>query len=149
MIKNPAESVIVFSRFFVGGYMNRSEMREQAFILLFEKEFFKDKPCEEIEGIYSENVSALSDYAKELFETAYSHKDELDEIIEKFSNGWKLNRIPKVNLSILRLALTEIIYIDSMPEKVAINEAVEIAKKYSGNEDYSFINGILGSYSRI
>jgi len=55
----------------------------------------------------------LSDYAKELFETTFNHISELDEIIEKYSNGWKLNRIPKVNLSILRLALSEIIYIDS------------------------------------
>lgn len=128
--------------------MNRSEMREQAFILLFEKEFFKDMPLQEIEEVFSENVSALSDYAKELFEITFAHSGELDEIIEKYSNGWKLNRIPKVNVSILRLALAEIIYMDSVPENVAINEAVELAKKYSGNEDYAFINGILGSYSR-
>ena len=62
--------------------MNRSEMREQAFILLFEKEFFKDKPLDEIEDVFSENVSALSDYAKELFETTFNHISELDEIIE-------------------------------------------------------------------
>lgn len=128
--------------------MNRSEMREQAFVLLFEKEFFADKPAEEIEEIYSENVSALSDYAKELFETALMHKDEFDEIIEKYSNGWKLSRIPKVNISVLRLALCEIIYMESVPQNVAINEAVELAKKYSGKEDFSFVNGILGSYSR-
>ncbi len=124
--------------------MNRTEMREQAFVLLFEKEFFKDKPAHEIEEIYSENMAALSDYAKEVFE----NKDEFDEIIERYSNGWKLNRIPKVNLSILRLALYEIIYVDGVPENVAINEAVELAKKYSGKEDFAFINGILGSYSR-
>lgn len=128
--------------------MNRSEMREQAFVLLFEKEFFADKPAQEIEEIYSENVSALSDYAKELFETALLHRNEFDEIIEKYSNGWTLNRIPKVNISVLRLALCEIIYMESVPENVAINEAVELAKKYSGKEDFSFINGILGSYSR-
>ena len=128
--------------------MNRSEMREQAFILLFEKEFFKDKPLEEIEEVFSENVSPLAEYAKELFEATSTHINELDEIIEKYANGWNLNRISKVNLSVLRLALAEIVYVDSVPENVAINEAVEIAKKYSGSEDYSFINGILGSYSR-
>ena len=128
--------------------MNRTEMREQAFVLLFEKEFFKDKPAHEIEEIYSENMAALSDYAKEVFENTVLHKDEFDEIIERYSNVWKLNRIPKVNLSILRLALYEIIYVDGVPENVAINEAVELAKKYSGKEDFAFINGILGSYSR-
>ena len=104
--------------------MNRTEMREQAFVLLFEKEFFKDKPAHEIEEIYSENMAALSDYAKGVFENTVLHKDEFDEIIERYSNGWKLNRIPKVNLSILRLALYEIIYVDGVPENVAINEEI-------------------------
>ena len=63
--------------------MNRSEMREQAFILLYEKEFFKDKPCEEIEEIFAENISELSEYAKEAFENVCEHREELDEIISQ------------------------------------------------------------------
>ena len=128
--------------------MNRSEMREQALVLLFEKEFFQDRPAEEIEDIYSENVAPLSEYGKEAFESTLLHKDELDEIIAKFSTSRRINRIPKINLSILRLALNEIIYEDGVPAGVAVNEAVELAKKYSGKDDYSFINGILGSYIR-
>lgn len=128
--------------------MNRTEMREQAFTLLFEKEFFKDKPFEEIEEIYSENIAPLSDYAKEIFEGTQLHKEEIDGIIEKYLKGWKLSRISKVNLAILRLAVYETDYVDNVPENVAINEAVELAKKYSGKEDSAFINGILGSYSR-
>lgn len=128
--------------------MNRSEMREQAFTLLFEREFFKDLPLTEIEEVFSENIAPLSEYAKEVFEGTVSHKEELDEIISTYSKDWKINRIPKVNLSILRLALYEIIYVENIPENVAINEAVELAKKYSGKEDSAYINGILGSYSR-
>ena len=128
--------------------MNRSEMREQALVLLFEKEFFQDMPAEEIEEIYSENVAPLSEYGKEVFESTLAHKDELDEIIAKFSTSRKINRIPKINISILRLALYEMIYSDGVPAGVAVNEAVELAKKYSGKDDYSFINGILGSYIR-
>ena len=128
--------------------MNRSEMREQALVLLFEKEFFQDRPAEEIEDIYSENVAPLSEYGKEAFESTLLHKDELYEIIAKFSTSRRINRIPKINLSILRLALNEIIYEDGVPAGVAVNEAVELAKKYSGKDDYSFINGILGSYIR-
>lgn len=128
--------------------MNRSEMREQAFTLLFEKEFFKDKHFEEIEEIYSDNIAPLSDYAKELFEGVSLHKEEIDTIIEKFLKGWKLNRIARINISILRLAIYEMDYVENVPENVAINEAVELAKKYSGKDDASFINGILGSYSR-
>ena len=72
----------------------------------------------------------------------------MDELIKKYLKGWKLERIPKVNISILRLALYEIIYEDGVPGKVAVNEAVELAKKYSGEDDYMFINGVLGSYLR-
>jgi N utilization substance protein B len=99
-------------------------------------------------SLYSENVEEVGEYAKELYEGVTEHVDEIDEIISSFSNGWKLNRIPKVNLSILRLAVYEINYVESVPRSVAINEAVELAKKYSGKEDASFINGILGSYVR-
>ena len=128
--------------------MNRSEMREQAFFLLYEKEFFEEKTCAEIEELFIENIAELSDYGKLCFETAFENKDKLDEIISKYLKGWRLNRIPKVNLAILRLALCEIVFLDDVPESVAINEAVELAKKYSGEGDFSFINGILGSYSR-
>ncbi len=128
--------------------MNRSEMREQAFVLLYESEFFKDRPCSELEEIYSENIAELSDYAKQLFEGTSEQAEQLDSVIEKYLKGWKLNRVSKVNLSILRLALYEINNCESVPESVVINEAVELAKKYSGKEDSRFVNGILGSYSR-
>lgn len=128
--------------------MNRSEMREQAFVLLYESEFFKDKPVSELEEIYSENIAELSDYARVLFEGTSAMKEKLDEIIESYLKGWKLYRISKVNLAILRLAVYEMDYVEEVPENVAINEAVELAKKYSGKDDSAFVNGILGSYSR-
>ena len=128
--------------------MNRSEMREQAFILLYEKEFFKDKPCEEIEEVFAENISELSEYAKETFENVCERREELDEIISSYLSGWKIGRLPKVNASILSLAIYEIKYAESVPSGVAVNEAVELAKKYSGSDDYTFINGVLGSYLR-
>lgn len=128
--------------------MNRSEMREQAFILLYEKEFFKDKPCEEIEEVFAENIRELSEYAKETFENVCERREELDEIISSYLSGWKIGRLPKVNASILRLAIYEIKYAESVPSGVAVNEAVELAKKYSGADDYTFINGVLGSYLR-
>lgn len=128
--------------------MNRSEMREQAFVLLYESEFFKDKPVLDLEEIYSENIDVLSEYGKILFEGAVSKKNELDSIVEKYLKGWTLTRISKVNLAILRLALYEMMNCENVPESVVINEAVELAKKYSGAEDSKFVNGILGSFSR-
>lgn len=132
------------SAFFVGEYMNRTEQREQAFCLVFQNLFNN----EETLAIYEENVAKVGNYAKALFEGVDSKIEELDEIINAYSKGWKTNRLPKVNLAILRLAIYEIKYVDDVPASVAINEAVELAKKYSGEGDYSFINGVLGSVAK-
>lgn len=129
--------------------INRFKQREQAFFLLFQHQF-KLTIEEEDDAIqlYSENIEEVGDYAKELYNGVIANQDEIDEIITSFSNGWKINRIPKVNIAILRLAIYEMKYVDSVPNSVAINEAVELCKKYSSKEDSSFVNGILGSYSR-
>lgn len=119
----------------------RSEEREQAFCLLFQSLFNTDENFE----IYEENIESVGDYARSIALGVEEKKDNLDGLIEKYSKGWKVKRLPKVNLAILRLAAYEILYVDDVPESVAINEAVELAKKYSGESDYSFINGVLGA----
>lgn len=124
--------------------MNRTEQREQAFCLVFQSLFNNDETL----AIYEENVAAVGDFARELFDGVSSREQELDDVINKYSKGWKANRLPKVNLAILHLAIYEIKYLDDVPNSVAINEAVELAKKYSGEGDYSFINGILGSVAK-
>ena len=111
--------------------MNRTEQREQAFCLVFQSLFNNDETL----AIYEENVAAVGDFARELFEGVSSREQELDDVINKYSKGWKANRLPKVNLAILRLAIYEIKYLDDVPNSVAINEAVELAKKYSGEGD--------------
>lgn len=127
--------------------MTRVKQREQAFFLIFENQFITVDNEEAIQ-LYSENVESVGDYAIKVYTGVKENGEYLESVISQFSNGWKLNRIPKVNISILKLALYEMIYVDSVPDSVAINEAVELAKKYSGSEDASFINGILGAYSR-
>ena len=79
-----------------------------------------------------------------LYFGVYEHLKEIDELIEKHATNWSFNRIAKVDLSILRLAIYELKYKD-VPEKVAVNEAVEIAKVYSTEKSPKFVNGILGS----
>ena len=121
--------------------MTRKEQREQAFCLVFQDLFNNEEALE----TYEENIAKIGDYSKELFSGVISNKDNLDEIINKYSKGWKSRRLPKVNLAILRLAVYEIMFVDDVPDGVAVNEAVELAKTYSGEGDYSFINGILGA----
>lgn len=128
--------------------MTRNEMREQAFLLTFESLFNANDDMNELITLYSENVCEVCDYAKNVFEGVSKHTDEFNEIIDSFSRAWKASRLPKVSLAILYVAIYEILYVDSVPEGVAINEAVNLAKKYAYTDDASFINGILGAYCR-
>lgn len=89
-----------------------------------------------------------SDFVKTLLTKTWENIEEIDGNIEKFSVGWKINRISKVALAVLRLAVCEILYFDDIPVGVSINEAVELCKKYAAKEDSSFVNGILGSLSK-
>ncbi len=128
--------------------MNRNAMREQAFFLTFENLFEINDNLDELISLYSDNVEEVCDYAKSLSSGIKEKTDELNEIISTYSKSWKVSRLPRVTLAILYVALYEIIYVENVPENVAINEAVELAKKYASTNDASFINGILGAYSR-
>lgn len=128
--------------------MKRNEMREQGFFLTFENLFTANESMDELIELYSENVEPVCDYAKELSAGITEKKDELNTCIDTYSKSWKINRLPKVTLAILYVAIYEMKYVDSVPVNVAINEAVELAKKYASSDDASFINGILGSVAR-
>ena len=106
--------------------MKRSEMREQAFLLTFEGLFSSGQDIDEVIELYS----------------------ELDEIINKYSKSWKAARLPKVTLAILYVALYEMKNVEDVADGIAINEAVELAKKYASSNDASYINGVLGAVSR-
>lgn len=125
--------------------MGRRQEREQAFFLIFESMFSNEEQAVEI---FNENVESVGDFAKSIFEGVNDKKELIDEDISKYLSGWKLSRISKVNHAILLLSFYEIKNIDEIPYSVSINEAVELAKKYSGKEDAAFINGVLGSYVR-
>lgn len=128
--------------------MKRSEMREQAFFLAFENLFDNGENIEELMELYSENVCELSDYAKTVFKGISKNKENLNDTVNTYSKSWKASRLPKVSLAILYVALYEMYYVDEVPDSVAINEAVELAKKYAATEDASYINGVLGAASR-
>ena len=87
-------------------------------------------------------------YIRRLTELVYEHFYELNEKIETYSHGWRLDRISKIAATILRCAMCEILYLDDVPPAAAANEAVELAKKYEEPETAAFVNGILGSFIR-
>lgn len=129
--------------------MTRRQAREQAFAILFEKSFHPETEMDDILDISIEQELVQEDeYATRLAKTTWEKLFDIDELIEKNSIGWRINRISKVSLAILRLAICEILFIPEVPVSVSINEAVELCKKYGAEDDAPFVNGILGSISR-
>ena len=129
--------------------MTRSEAREQAFILLFEKIFNPEQSVEDMKAVAEEcGTFTVDPFAEKLSVAAVAYTEESDRLIEANLRGWKLSRLPKVTLAILRLAVAEIMTMDDIPDSVSANEAVELAKKYGGEEAPKFINGLLGTLIR-
>lgn len=129
--------------------MNRKNARTEAFYLIFEKCFKNDENLEQIKQAAQEARDYTEDdFIDSLSNGVIENLEKIDKIIEENLKGWKLNRISKVNLSILRLAVYEILFEDSVPVSVSINEAVELAKKFSEQKDASYINGVLGTVSK-
>ena len=129
--------------------MNRSEIREQAFKLIYSLEIQKQENLEEQVELYIESNNIKSkdaiEYIKDAILGIEKNKDEIIKNIEKnLKSDWKIERISKMDLSILKLAIYEIKY-KEIPFKVVINEAVELAKKYGEDNSKNFVNGILAS----
>lgn len=149
--------------------MKRSERREHIFLMLFQRDFFEQEELEEQCRNYFDNmeevvqclieekkalgyenegsVKKISDRdkikLKERYENIIEKLSEIDKIIEEVSSGWRINRMGKVDLALLRLAVFEIYFDADIPTGVAINEAVELAKAYGQDSSPSFVNGIL------
>lgn len=129
--------------------MKRSEAREQAFVLVFEKIFHPELTTDDIKNFAEESeLFSLNKYAEDLFASATENCEKIDETIASYLRGWTLQRLPKVSLALLRLGVAEILYFEDTPDSVTANEIVELAKKYGGDDDASFINGLLGSVIR-
>ncbi|MGN0549675.1 MAG: transcription antitermination factor NusB [Acutalibacteraceae bacterium] len=128
---------------------DKRKAREQAFIILFEKSFNSELTIDEILNIAVESeIIEKNKMTADIVRKAEEHIDEIDGVIEKNLKGWSKQRISKVSLALLRMAVCEMKYFDKVPVGVSINEAVEICKVYGSDEDKGFINGILGSIAR-
>ncbi|MBE5927572.1 MAG: transcription antitermination factor NusB [Lachnospiraceae bacterium] len=129
--------------------MTRTELREKTFMLLFRNDFHDgDEMPEQVELYFETQGITIEGKDREYVENKVKdiilHMSELDKDIDNASESWELNRIDKVSLTILRLAYYEIKYEEDVPEGVAINEAVELAKKFGQDDSSAFVNGVLG-----
>lgn len=133
--------------------MSRRSARKNVFYLLFQMDFNLEEEFEQVKEVFfeeSEETVNEEDKAFILDEVngTKEHLNEIDELICQNAKGWSTERMSKVDLAILRLAVYEIIYSENTPVGVAINEAVELAKKFSTDEAPAFINGILGKIAK-
>ena len=125
--------------------MTRKQAREEAFILIFEKQF-NDSPLEDILDLAVEVRDIKpDDYIKKTFFGVFQNVSDIDGIISDNAAGWSINRLSKTALAVLRLAIFEMKYMPEIPTAVSINEAVDILKKYATVQDAKYANGILAT----
>ena len=132
--------------------MSRINARRNAFNLIFQYDFISvDEVESNKETYFGENPDIDEEDKKYILATVdgtIENIAKIDEIISERAKGWTIERMSKVDLAILRLAVYEVVFSEDMPDSIAINEAVELAKKYSSDEAPAFINGILGKLSQ-
>ena len=132
--------------------MKRRELREHIFELLFRIEFNSSQEMPEQIRLFFEGLEELEvqdqSYMEEKYRRIVEKLPELDKQIEETAKGWRLSRMGKVDLTILRLAVYEMEFDDDVPVGVAINEAVELSKKFGGDDSPAFVNGILGKIGK-
>ena len=130
--------------------MTRKEAREQAFIIIFEKEFNNEYSLDEIiEAAKDAELFDADEFAINIAKETLADIENLDSVISSnLKGGWRIGRISKVSLAILRLAICEMTKFNDIPVSVSINEAVELAKTYGGKDDASYINGVLSSVAK-
>lgn len=136
-----------------GVLMSRKTARETAMTLIYQMEINNSKANEIFQSFIENNDLDISkedcEYIKECLDGVENSRDIIDSYIEKYLKpGWKIGRISKVDLAILRLGIYEMLYREDVPNVVAVNEAIELAKKYSTEDSKAFINGILGNVIR-
>lgn len=128
--------------------MLRKDERQQAFAIIFEKSFKEDSVEDIVSDAREAGAYKNSEYSDKVVFGVFENIEDIDSLISKNLKDWSIERISRVALSIMRLSVFEIKYMDDIPVSASINEAVELAKKFSTFEDASFVNGVLGSVAK-
>lgn len=120
---------------------------EELLSLVFDEEYYSSLRQED--KLYRDSPDAAQlDYIKSIVVGVCGHAAELDGYIDKYAVGWKYGRVPRTAAAIMKTAMYEVLYMPEVPDRASINEAVELAKRYEPQEVVSFVNGVLGSFSR-
>lgn len=128
--------------------LTRHQMRENAFILVFERIFNDDSPSELLETAKENEELEITPEVEAMFLGVVRYQEPIDELISANLKKWKMERISKVSLAILRLGVYEIVYSDDVEDDIVVSECVKLAGDFAYEEDVSFINGVLGSIVR-
>ena len=132
--------------------MIRTELREHIFKMLYQVEFHGAEEMQEPLRLYLDALGHATEDDKAYMQNKYwavaGRLPEIDKLLNENTQGWKTKRMNKVDLAILRLAVYEMAWDEDIPTKVAINEAVELAKRFGGDDSPSFVNGVLGKVAR-
>ncbi len=124
--------------------LTRSELREKAMVILYQIDIMKNNDVEfNIENLIADNLEIDNEFVRNLVYGVVTHQESLDEMANSHMKNWTINRIDKTGAAILRIGLYEIVYEEETPNIVAINEAVELAKKYSDDNVRKIINAVL------
>ena len=126
--------------------MSRKKIRNEVMFIMYQMDINDKYDFEIQKNILKEKIEDINElyYAKGIIETFLNNKEKVDNHIINNLKKWKINRLPKVDLAILRLAITEFFFFNDIPIEVSVNEAVEMAKEYSDKDSAKFINGVLG-----
>lgn len=127
----------------------RSKARKRALDLLFEADQRGVAVLELMAGRLVQADTVLPEYAVTLVEGVQAHRERIDELLSTYSQGWELSRMPAVDRQILRIATFELLWADDVPDAVAVDEAVELAKSLSTDDSPTFVNGLLGRLLRL
>ena len=125
--------------------LTRREARENAFLAAFSATFHPDDPQPVLLNQPESHEHPLDEFSLRILRDMEAHSEEIDDVIRANLKGWTIARVPRVSLVALRVALAEMMYGEEKKTSVAINEAVELVKKYGSDKDYQFVNGLLGT----
>jgi N utilization substance protein B len=126
----------------------RTKARKRALDILFASELRREDPVEALDRAVAEGEGPTNPYTSDLVRGVQAHRARIDELLAAYSTGWSLERMPAVDRNVLRIGLYELLWVDDVPDPVAVTEAMALVRELSTDESPQFVNGVLGSLLR-